>query len=219
MLIGTSEYLVRRMNEIDEFEEGEVIGFLKILKKVDRFKKGNHYISFICVCVCGTFKRIPLTQLRSHRSCGCGGIKGGIGAKLAGKREKHKSLQLRYMKRGLTDPIDESLFNGRPKKRSDCDNVQRPCPYISCRYNLFCDVMRTGSLKFNTVHLDPLDVPSDKSCVLDVVEKDGDLTLEATGKLFNLTREMIRQIQDKAMKKLSVNKNFVKKVGEFRDDH
>src|SRR5258708_1322825 len=38
----------------------------------------------------------------------------------------------------------------RPKLRGDCAEGERPCPYVSCKYNLYVDVNpRTGSVKMN----------------------------------------------------------------------
>src|SRR5436853_3984858 len=38
----------------------------------------------------------------------------------------------------------------RPKMRADCATGQRPCPYVSCKFNLYVDVNpRTGSVKMN----------------------------------------------------------------------
>src|SRR5207248_4026222 len=36
----------------------------------------------------------------------------------------------------------------RPRVRGDCAEGPRPCPYVSCKYNLYVDVNpRTGSVK------------------------------------------------------------------------
>jgi hypothetical protein len=38
----------------------------------------------------------------------------------------------------------------RPRTRGDCEDVVRPCPYVSCKYNLYLDVNpHTGSIKLN----------------------------------------------------------------------
>lgn len=34
----------------------------------------------------------------------------------------------------------------RPAKRGDCEQMSRPCPYVSCRHHLLIDVTRKGSL-------------------------------------------------------------------------
>jgi hypothetical protein len=80
----------------------------------------------------------------------------------------------------------------RPKKRSDCKNGPRPCPWVSCRYNLYLDVnSETGSIKVNFPDQEPWECKH--SCALDVAE-EGELTFEEIGGVMNLTRERIRQI-------------------------
>ncbi len=80
----------------------------------------------------------------------------------------------------------------RPKKRSDCKNGPRPCPWVSCRYNLYLDVNNeTGSIKVNFPDQEPWECQH--SCALDVAES-GELTFEEIGAVMNLTRERIRQI-------------------------
>lgn len=83
----------------------------------------------------------------------------------------------------------------RPKTRADCAGVARPCPYVGCRHNLYLDAKGNQSLRFNFPDLEPWEMPSDRSCVLDIVEQQGPLTLEETGAALNMTRERARQIQ------------------------
>ena len=89
-------------------------------------------------------------------------------------------------------PIDHL----RLQCRSECENVPRPCPYFSCRFNLFLDVNSAGGivLNFPDKAFDELD----KTCALDVAA-DGEHTLDEVGKFLNLTRERIRQIETHAM--------------------
>lgn len=80
-----------------------------------------------------------------------------------------------------------------PETREECLSGPRPCPYTTCRYNLFLDVNLGGGIRFTHPELEPGQMP--ESCVLDVVAKEGALTLEAIGGLLGLTRERIRQIE------------------------
>lgn len=92
-----------------------------------------------------------------------------------------------------TDPVP------RPRTRADCSSVPRPCPYVGCRYNLYLDVNEmSGTLKLNFPDLEPWEMPPLGSCVLDIAERQGALSLEDTGGYLNLTRERVRQIQTKA---------------------
>jgi Sigma-70, region 4 len=91
----------------------------------------------------------------------------------------------------------------RPKIREDCKKVPRPCPYASCRFNTFLDI-HPSSGKLKILHdncEDPSDLKVD-SCVLDIVEKHGALTLEEIGTVMNITRERVRQIGDAACRKM-----------------
>lgn len=88
----------------------------------------------------------------------------------------------------------------RPKTRGDCANVPRPCPYIACKYSLFLDISPTGSIILNFPHLEPGQMPADRSCALDLAER-GTMTLEEIAIVTNLTRERIRQIELKALVK------------------
>lgn len=87
-----------------------------------------------------------------------------------------------------------------PLTRGECEEVPRPCPYVSCRMNLFLDVSpRTGSIKLNHPDLEPDEVAF--SCALDVAEL-GPATLEEVALVFNWVRERVRQVEDIAIEKL-----------------
>lgn len=86
----------------------------------------------------------------------------------------------------------------RPRTRGDCAQVPRPCPYVACKYSLYLDVSATGSIILNFPHLEPGEMPADRSCALDLAER-GAMTLERIAVVTNLTRERIRQVEMKAM--------------------
>lgn len=86
----------------------------------------------------------------------------------------------------------------RPKTRGDCVNVPRPCPYVACKHNLFLDTSETGSIILNFPHLEPDQMPADRSCSLDLAARRP-MTLEEIAVVTNLTRERIRQIELKAL--------------------
>lgn len=86
----------------------------------------------------------------------------------------------------------------RPKTRGDCAKVPRPCPYVACSKNLYLDTSETGSIILNFPHLEPGQMPADRSCSLDLADR-GPMTLEEIAVVTNLTRERIRQVELKAL--------------------
>ncbi len=105
----------------------------------------------------------------------------------------------------------EGGWNGaRPARRRDCVDVPRPCPFVGCRHHLLFDVSASGSIRYNGPTTDPLDLPPDLSCSLDVVDLRGRLTLEEVGALFHLVRERARQIEDEALSRLGFGGAFLR---------
>jgi hypothetical protein len=94
------------------------------------------------------------------------------------------------------------LDASRPKVRSDCEGGERPCPYVSCKYNLYVDVNpRTGSVKMNFPDKELWELS--ETCALDVADRAG-ITLEEVGVIMNLTRERVRQLEMRGLAKLRV---------------
>ena len=87
----------------------------------------------------------------------------------------------------------------RPRVRSDCIAIPRPCPFVSCKYHLYLDVLRSGSIKLNFPDLEPDEL--EHSCCLDLADRGG-LLLEQVGVALNLTRERIRQLESIVLGKL-----------------
>ncbi len=87
----------------------------------------------------------------------------------------------------------------RPKNRSACRTLPRPCPFVSCRYHLGVDVNESGSLKMNFPDRCTSELPA--TCALDVAERGGQ-SLEEVGTLLNITRERARQIEVSALRKI-----------------
>ena len=96
-----------------------------------------------------------------------------------------------------------------PRLRSHCVGGRRPCPYVSCKFNLYLDVSSVGSIMPNFPELEPHEML--ESCVLDAADRAG-MTLEEVGALFNLTRERIRQVQNAAITK--VKRHIIKHIGK-----
>ncbi len=88
----------------------------------------------------------------------------------------------------------------RPATRGDCENMPRPCPFVSCAHHLYLDINPgTGSIKLNFPHLEPWEMG--ETCSLDVADRGG-ITLEEVGAILNLTRERIRQVEVSGLRKI-----------------
>lgn len=87
----------------------------------------------------------------------------------------------------------------RPQTRADCSSGIRPCPWVSCRHNLYLDVSEKGWLKLNHPHLQVWEMT--ESCALDVADRDG-ITLERLGQLLNISLEGARQVEADVMEEL-----------------
>lgn len=97
-------------------------------------------------------------------------------------------------------PIVRKAYPCKPKIRQECKNIIRPCPFVSCRYNMFLDVF---GKKINTYFDDPTEMI--ESCALDIAEKYKGMRLEDIAEYLNLSRERIRQIQDQALRNIMLS--------------
>ena len=120
---------------------------------------------------------------------------------------KEMARQFRQqMASGGVDPELQTLMAEieatRPKSRADCATGPRPCPYVSCKFNLYVDVNpRTGSVKMNFPDKELWELAD--TCALDVADRGG-ITLEEVGVIMNLTRERVRQLETRGLTKLRV---------------
>jgi Sigma-70, region 4 len=88
----------------------------------------------------------------------------------------------------------------RPTTRAECVDLERPCPYVSCKYHLYIDVHPVrGSIKLNFPDLEVWEMTD--TCALDVADRGG-ITLEEVGEIMNLTRERVRQVETAGLGKL-----------------
>jgi hypothetical protein len=110
------------------------------------------------------------------------------------KRMTKRELELGRM---LYPDVDDVV---RPRKREECVNGERPCPFVSCKHHLYLDVSaKTGAIKLNFPDLEVWEM--NETCALDVADRGG-TTLEEVGAIMNLTRERIRQVEVKGLAKL-----------------
>lgn len=96
-------------------------------------------------------------------------------------------------------PATEEAHAFKPSTRNDCAQGPRPCPWVSCRYNLYLDVREDGKLKLNFPDKEPDEVSA--SCALDLAE-DGPRTLDSIAALMGMSKERARQLEAAAFEKL-----------------
>ena len=88
----------------------------------------------------------------------------------------------------------------RPTTRAECVDMERPCPFVSCKYHLYIDVHPIrGSIKLNFPDADVWEMT--ETCSLDIADRGG-ITLEEVGEIMNLTRERVRQVETTGLSKL-----------------
>jgi hypothetical protein len=88
----------------------------------------------------------------------------------------------------------------RPQTRGECAEMERPCPFVACKYHLYIDVHPVrGSIKINFPDVDVWEMTD--TCALDIADRGG-ITLEEVGQIMNLTRERVRQLETQGLAKL-----------------
>jgi hypothetical protein len=88
----------------------------------------------------------------------------------------------------------------KPKTRAECKDMDRPCPFVSCKYHLYIDVHPVrGSIKLNFPDVEIWEMT--ETCALDVADRGG-ITLEEVGEIMNLTRERVRQVETAGLARL-----------------
>jgi hypothetical protein len=99
----------------------------------------------------------------------------------------------------------------RPQTRGECAEMERPCPFVSCKYHLYIDVHPVrGSIKINFPDLEVWEMTD--TCALDIADRGG-ITLEEVGEIMNLTRERVRQVETQGLSKLE----RLSEVDQLRD--
>ncbi|AKF06479.1 sigma factor-like helix-turn-helix DNA-binding protein [Sandaracinus amylolyticus] len=89
----------------------------------------------------------------------------------------------------------------KPTTRAECIDMERPCPFVSCKYHLYLDVHPVrGSIKVNFTDIEVWEMT--ETCALDIADRGG-ITLEEVGEIMNLTRERVRQVETAGLAKLA----------------
>lgn len=148
---------------------------------------------------------------------GCDGVGGKTRYERRNLRKREVrsgTVSIKQMRRQVR--LDKVLYpeadHGRPVKRGECEGGQRPCPYVSCKWNLFLDVNPdTGSIKYNYPDLEPDQLAH--SCALDIADHGGE-PLEVVGEYVNMTRERVRQIEVQALARLHALRGLQSLLGD-----
>jgi len=113
-------------------------------------------------------------------------------------RQESKKAQAKAVKADpLTDNERKLIEILRPRRRGECLNGPRPCPWFSCQFHLGLDVSADGRI---VLHMDPENL-NGATCALDVADT-GEHTLDVVGALIGWTRERARQVEEQALARL-----------------
>ena len=127
-------------------------------------------------------------------------IDGDDDSRTRAKTMSRKQMAREHRKMRARGEMLEIVDYWRPKNRSECLTMERPCLFVSCRHHLYLDVNpETGSVKMNFPDKEIWEL--EDSCALDVADRGG-ITLEEVGTIMNLTRERIRQVEVRGLEKL-----------------
>lgn len=81
----------------------------------------------------------------------------------------------------------------RPRTRGDCEEGERPCPFVSCRYHLALDVNEeSGAIKHNFPGIEVEDMPH--TCALDVADLSKEMSLGELAKAMGLSYDRCHQV-------------------------
>lgn len=104
----------------------------------------------------------------------------------------HKKAALNVLSDG---PVDYYSMGRCPSKR--------PCSKLNCRHHLAVAWKgKNGSTRPSIIFPDAELVDLPETCALDVAQKHDGLSLADVGILMNITRERVRQIEFRALRKI-----------------
>lgn len=98
-------------------------------------------------------------------------------------------------------PDDHELLQ-RPKVRSDCASIPRPCPFVSCQYNNYLDIQKDGTIKHLPMYVEEMD--PETSCALDAVGPRGGMayTDDEISVITGIETSEVRVLVDTAIRRL-----------------
>lgn len=86
------------------------------------------------------------------------------------KKQTPKKLtteELKELVNELNSLQSQGIETKKPLIRRDCPQ-QRPCAFVSCRYNTYLDVDCSGNILYNHKDKEPWEVKPELSCTLDI---------------------------------------------------
>lgn len=198
----TNEQVARRLRcghaSISRYRRGEVLPHSIVQRQIEKLTGGAVYLA------AWTERPLEVIENKDHRR---NRRKRTVRAKTVSVKRMTKSEI--WLGRMLYPEDTRPL---RPKTRAECVGAPRPCPFVSCKYHLYLDVMPgTGAIKLNFPDLEVEEMR--ESCSLDVADRGG-ATLEEVGAIMNLTRERIRQLELRAAENVSEARG-IEKLAEF----
>lgn len=92
------------------------------------------------------------------------------------------------------DLLDLNTAKVEARVAGHCEGVPRPCPFVSCKHNLYLDVEPgTGEVRFNFPLLEPEDMPPEASCAIDVA-RSGARDDAAVAELLNVGEAVVERV-------------------------
>lgn len=89
----------------------------------------------------------------------------------------------------------------RPRTRSECAQIPRPCPFVSCQWNTYLDLLEDGTMVINWGRCEPEAMEAWGSCVLDIAD-DGGISDEIMARVLGLTVKEVGALCEGALRKL-----------------
>lgn len=89
----------------------------------------------------------------------------------------------------------------RPRRRGECVDGPRPCPWLSCRHHALWARSPRELRRLDDDGLLELAASLETTCTLDVADEGG-VSLREVGEVIGSTRERARQIEVVALRKL-----------------
>jgi hypothetical protein len=120
---------------------------------------------------------------------------------------KRPHVSLAEKRRRREDRLTESLKSRiKPKIRADRYNISRPCPFVSCRYNLTYEISKSGQLLSRYgAGVGPLDLPDGTTnCVLDEIDNRGRMSIEEVSEIMREPSIEIRRVSASAIRHLRI---------------